>query len=198
MTNDLKRIAAALETPGAASSDYDLNANIVLPKGRKLRPAAVLVPILETRRGLEVILTKRSSALKHHPGQVAFPGGKLDEADVDAADAALREAEEEIALPRASVDIIGLMKPHETVTGFTVTPVVARVTAPFTSVPEIGEVAEVFHAPLDHVLHPQNYIIEGRYWRGAMRRYYAVPFGPYYIWGATARILRALSDQVHR
>ncbi len=189
---------AALEHPGAASSDYDLNTNVVLPEGRVLRPAAVLVPILETPQGLQVILTKRSSVLKHHPGQVAFPGGKVDEGDASPTDAALREAEEEIALPRTSVEVMGLMNPHETVTGFNVTPVVARVTEEFEAVPEEGEVAEVFRAPLTHLMTPANYIIEGRFWRGAVRRYYAVPYGPYYIWGATARILRALADQVQR
>lgn len=198
VTDRLEHVKAALARPGAASSDYDLNKGVVLPADRTLRDAAVLVPLLETDTGLSVILTKRSSALKHHPGQIAFPGGKVDADDADITAAALREAEEEIALPRALVDVLGHMPAHETVTGFNVTPVVAHVTQTFQSKAEQGEVAEVFHAPLAHVLNPDNYIIEGRFWRGAVRRYYAVPFGPYYIWGATARILRALAQQVRK
>jgi len=197
VTDALHSVQAALATPGAASSDFDLNPNTVLPEGRMLKPAAVLIPIIEGAHGLEVVLTKRSSTLKHHPGQVAFPGGKVDEGDADATAAALREAEEEIALPRCLVRPMGQMNAHETVTGFTVTPIVAHVTGDFDAKPEAGEVAEVFTTPLSHVLDPENFIIEGRVWRGQMRRYYAIPFGPYYIWGATARMLRALSDQVN-
>lgn len=186
----------ALEADGAPSSDYDLNPNVTLAAGRKLRPAAVLAPIIEGRNGYELVLTKRSSVLKHHPGQIAFPGGKQDEGDADIFATALREAQEEIGLPQASVEILGAFASHETVTGFTVTPVVAFVDRDFDILPEAGEVAEVFRAPLRHVLDPSSYIIESRRWRGQRRSYYAVPYGPYYIWGATARILRAWTDRL--
>ena len=109
---------------------------------------------------------------------------------------ALREAREEIGLPEASVEILGRLPAHETVTGFNATPILARVTADFTPVPEAGEVEEVFSLPLSHVLTPGHYAIERRRWRDEWRRYYAVPYGPYYIWGATARILRGLADRV--
>jgi len=191
-------IAAALARPGAASSDHDLNPGPApaAPGRDGLRPAGVLVGLVDRGGGeAEVILTKRASGLKHHPGQIAFPGGKVDPGDGGPVGAALREAAEEVGLPAGHATVLGTMPPHETVTGFLVTPVVARV-APFVPVPEAGEVEEAFGVPLRHVLDPANYVVERRDWMGRERRYYAVPWGPYYIWGATARILRALADRV--
>ena len=176
------------------SSDFDLNPDVVLPAGRRLSAAAVLVPIQATDRGLQVILTKRSSALKHHPGQIAFPGGKVDPDDAGVIAAAQREADEEIGLAAANVNVLGTLPTHETVTGFLVTPVLARVIAPFVPRPEPGEVEEVFSVPLDHVTRISNFQIQSRNWRGSRRHYYVVPYGPYYIWGATARILRNLAQ----
>lgn len=190
------RIRAALARSGRPTSDFDLNPDAILPDDRALRAAAVLVPIRPGPRGAEVILTKRSSRLKHHPGQIAFPGGKVDAGDSDAVAAALREAEEEIGLPRQTVEILGAMEPHETVTGFLVTPVFGLVRADFAPTPEVGEVEEVFPVPLSHVTDPGAFRIEGRRWLGARRQYFVVPYGPYYIWGATARILRALADRM--
>lgn len=197
MSDILDRVRRALEQPGRPSSDFDLNTHVSLPPDRKLRPAAVLVAITPGRDGYRLILTKRSSALKHHPGQIAFPGGKQDDTDADLLATAMREAEEEIGLPPSQVEVLGTLPSHETVTGFNVTPVLAYVDQPFVEKPEPGEVDEVFQVPLDHVLNLDKYIIEGRRWRGQTRRYYAVPFGPYYIWGATARMLRAWTDQMN-
>ncbi|WP_113911696.1 CoA pyrophosphatase [Roseovarius dicentrarchi] len=191
-------VAAALGCAGGPTSDFDLNPETVLADGRRLRPAGVLVPLMAGPGGARVVLTQRSSALKHHPGQIAFPGGKQDAGDADVTAAALREAREEIGLHPENVQVLGYLPTHETVTGFLVTPVVGRVISPYTPHPEEAEVAEVFDVPLDHVLQQQRYRIESRYWRGTMRRYYTVPFGPYYIWGATARMLRALADVAGR
>ncbi|WP_236545295.1 CoA pyrophosphatase [Tropicimonas marinistellae] len=190
------RLQSAIAAPGQPSSDYDLNPDVVLPQGRRLRAAAVLVPVAIEPRGVRLYLTKRSSRLKHHPGQVAFPGGKLDEADTDAAAAALREAQEEIALPPDAVEILGTLPSHETVTGFDVTPVVGLLRHGFDPVPEPGEVEEIFTVPLELVTTPARFSIERRRWRGQWRSFYTVPHGPYYIWGATARVLRALADRM--
>lgn len=178
----------------AATSDFDLNPDVVLPDGRKLRPAAVLVGVLDAADGPHLILTKRSSKLAHHPGQIAFPGGKIDDGDADAEAAAVREAREEIGLTSDQVQILGRLPEHETVTGYRVIPVLAKVSGPVTFTAEPGEVAEVFTVPLPHVLDSANFVIEGRRWRGTRRHYYVVPWGPYYIWGATARILRRFAE----
>src|SRR6056297_2154011 len=132
----LDPIFTVLGSERAGSSDYDLNPEVRLPPGRKLRAAGVLVPVLCGGGAPRVILTKRSSALKHHPGQVAFPGGKQDAGDPDITATALREAQEEIGLDPANVETLGHLPPHETVTGFLVTPVVAEVLGDFDPVAE--------------------------------------------------------------
>lgn len=192
----LARLIAAPSLNGAPSSDFDLNKDVILPEGRKLRRAAVLVAILEHGDGPQLLLTKRSSRLKHHPGQIAFPGGKKDETDPTLEAAALREAREEVGLEPSNTEIIGTLPPHETVTGFSVTPVLARIRDAFDAIPEMGEVDEVFFVPLRHVADPQNFCVESRHWQGHRRYYFTVPYGPYYIWGATARILRGLADRM--
>lgn len=193
-TSELKVALTRRETGG--SSDFDLNPDYRPAMGRRLRPASVLVPISMAGPEPTLILTKRSSRLKHHPGQIAFPGGKVDDGDRDIVDTALREAEEEIGLRRELPRILGALPEHETVTGFTVTPVVAVLNEGFKAVPEPGEVEEVFEVPLSHVLAPENYIVESRLWRNMRRHYYTVPYGPYYIWGATARMLRVLAARL--
>ncbi|MGH1369919.1 MAG: CoA pyrophosphatase [Maritimibacter sp.] len=194
-SDQIARLKRAARGAGEPTSDFDLNPEF-RPKGRKLREAAVLVAFVQRETGLDLILTKRSSALKHHPGQIAFPGGKVDAGDDGVIDAALREAEEEIGLPREAVEVLGTLPPHETVTGFRVTPVLALVTKPFDVVPELGEVEEVFHVPFEKVTSPEHFLVEGRFFRGVKRQYFVVPYGPYYIWGATARMLRILADRI--
>ena len=183
----------AIERAGAASSDFDLNPEYTPPVERVLKPAAVLVAITEDGR---LILTKRSARLKHHAGQIAFPGGRMDDTDHDLAHTALREAEEEIGLDQTVPTILGHLPSHETVTNYSVTPIVALVPNDLTFTAEPGEVSEVFTVPISHILNLENYRIEGRRWRGQRRQYYTVPYGPYYIWGATARMLRNLAKGV--
>ena len=192
----LDQVMAALERPAKPSSDYDLNPDIKLPAGRKLRPAAVLFGIEAFGATPQVVLTKRASHLAHHPGQIAFPGGKQDETDASLDHTALREAHEEIGLPATQVNVLSHLLPHETVTGYLITPILSEITAPFTAKPEANEVDEVFRAPLSFVMEPRNFRIEARRWQGQWRKFYAVPYGPYYIWGATARILKSLADRI--
>jgi 8-oxo-dGTP pyrophosphatase MutT (NUDIX family) len=194
-TSDLEiSLRNALSHAGSASSDFDLNKDLPSPKGRTLKPAAVLIGVT---KDAQVILTKRSARLQHHPGQVAFPGGKQDPTDATLTDAALREAHEEIGLPPDLVKPLGTLPPHETVTSYLVTPVLALIQADFEEVAEAGEVAEIFRVPLAHATNPENFRVEGRRWQGYKRHYYAVPFGPYYIWGATARMLRGLAERMN-
>lgn len=198
-TLSIETLTRALAAPGPErSSDYDLNPEVwaALPAGRKLKPAAVLVPIVERDSGLQVVLTRRSRRLKHHPGQIAFPGGRVDDDDASHWAAALREAEEEIALAPGVVSPLGTLDRHETVTGYDVEPHVGLIEGPTRFRPAEAEVAEVFEVPLWFLLDPANYQTHTRRWNGMDRRYYAVPWGPYYIWGATARMLKGLSDRV--
>ncbi len=199
VTLDLLRRSIRIDDV-SASSDFDLNPEVrkFLPPDRVLRPAAVLIPIVERSAGLTVLLTKRASHLKHHPGQIAFPGGKVDASDADPRAAALREAEEEIGLPRDQVETLGALPAHETVTSFTVTPFIGLIPSDFRATPEPGEVEEVFEVPLDFLADPQNMRVHGRIWKGQMRHYYAVPYGPYYIWGATARMVHGFADRIAR
>jgi 8-oxo-dGTP pyrophosphatase MutT (NUDIX family) len=189
------RLRAALSRPAGPSSDFDLNPGIRAMSDKPLRPAAVLLPVWVRPEGAVLILTKRASHLKHHPGQIAFPGGKVDAADAGPEAAALREAHEEIGLDPGRVQVIGTLPEHETVTGFVITPILGLLRGDFEPLPEAGEVDEVFTIPLAHVLSPSRFTVQRRRWRGEWRQFYAVPFGPYYIWGATARILRGLADR---
>ncbi|WP_282024160.1 CoA pyrophosphatase [Limimaricola cinnabarinus] len=192
------RLARALARRGDASSDYDIDPRLPVPEGRALRQAGVLAAIHLDGGAPRLLLTKRSAKLRHHPGQIAFPGGKVEPVDDGPAGAALREAHEEIGLPPGRVEVLGALPPHETVTGFSVTPVVGLLRGAFDPVPEAGEVAEVFSVPLSHVTDPARFRIEGRRWQGRRRHYYVVPWGPYYIWGATARMLRSLAERMNR
>jgi 8-oxo-dGTP pyrophosphatase MutT (NUDIX family) len=188
-------ILRALARPGGASSDFDLNPG-ASGSGPAKKDAGVLVPLIERSSGVHVVLTKRAAHLSSHPGQIAFPGGKRDAGDADISATALREAHEETGLDPSLVEILGQLPAHETVTGFNVIPTIGWISTPWEVKADPSEVAEVFEVPLSHVVTAQNFQVQSRIWRGQRRSYYCVPYGPYYIWGATARILRGLADQM--
>ena len=159
-----------------------------------LTPAAVLVAVTDRARP-GVLLTRRTDTLRHHAGQIAFPGGRLDPGE-DAVVAALREAEEEIALPRAQVQVIGAVDRYRTVTGYTVTPVLAIVPADVPLVASEAEVASVFEVPLDFLLDPANQVRASAEWRGRTRHYYEIRWQDHRIWGATAAMIVNLSRRL--
>lgn len=161
----------------------------------KKTPAGVLMPLLGRSEGVTVLLTRRTDALAKHPGQVAFPGGRVDPGDQDQVDAALREAEEEVGLHRTRVEVLGKLDPYLTITGFEVLPVVGFVSDPPPEfVPEPGEVAAVFEVPLSFLLDSSNHKKVRRRVNGLDRAYYEMPYGSHYIWGATAGMIVNLSE----
>ena len=155
----------------------------------EIRPAAVLVPIVRRENGLTVLLTRRTAHLNDHAGQISFPGGRSEPADAGAAETALRETAEEIGLAAARVEVLGELPQYVTVTGYRVTPVVGLVTPPLDLQPDGFEVAEVFEVPLMFLLDPANHQSNCVRYEGHERRYYAMPYRQYYIWGATAGML---------
>ena len=159
------------------------------------KPAAVLLPIVFDNYCPALVLTRREKNLREHPGQIAFPGGKIDADDKTAINAALREAEEEVSLLQGQVEVLGCLPQHTTITQFRVTPVVGLINGPFIPKIEENEVEEVFSVPFSFLMALENYKICARKYLGNERYYYTVPYGPYYIWGATARILRALAER---
>lgn len=161
------------------------------------RPAAVLIPLLKRDGGHTVLFTKRSAHLPAHAGQVSFPGGSMEREDKNAIETALREAEEEIGLHPARVDIIGLLDSYVTGTGFSVTPVVGIIEEPQVWMPDVAEVEEIFEVPLAHVLTPAAFSLEKREHRGVERQFYAMTWEKFYIWGATAGMLRNFVDVIH-
>lgn len=161
-----------------------------------LTPAAVLFPIVLHPAGLTVLLTQRTAHLRDHAGQISFPGGRVEADDLSPTHTALRETEEEIGLSREHIEIAGFLPEYRTGTGFCVTPVVALVRPPFTLQPDPFEVAEIFEVPLAFLLDPANHQRHSLHYRGALRNYFAMPYGDYFIWGATAGMIRSLSERL--
>jgi 8-oxo-dGTP pyrophosphatase MutT (NUDIX family) len=156
------------------------------------RAAAVLVPLVAHPDGVTVLLTQRAAAMRAHSGQIAFPGGKIDPEDDGPLAAALREAEEEIGLERRHVTPLGFLGPYFSTSGFRITPVVGLVRPDAALSINPQEVDRVFETPLAFLMDEANHQTHEREWKGAMRRYFAMPFGEHYIWGVTAGIIRML------
>ncbi|MBU2871939.1 CoA pyrophosphatase [Colwellia sp. E2M01] len=162
-----------------------------------LRSAAVLIALIDTNNGLQVLLTKRASHLKHHASQISFPGGKVEQYDASLVDTALREAFEEIGLRQNNITIVGQLPPYETLSGFQITPVVGIVKSAQSYLMDTGEVAEIFHVPLQHFLTLSNHRVVSSTLNGFQHNVHFFPYKHYNIWGATAVMLKDLVAHIN-
>ena len=199
----LPRLRDPLDPAGAVArrrsrlrGDHIVDSRVRIPA--ELRDAAVLVPLIDHSDGILVLLTLRTAGLPHHAGQVAFPGGRLDDTDRDPVDTALREAEEEIGLPPGAVDVVGRLDDYITGTGYVVAPIVGFVEPGREYVPDPFEVDDVFEVPLRFLMDPANHKRETKQWKGIERTFYAMHWHGWHIWGATAAMLVNLHEVLTR
>jgi 8-oxo-dGTP pyrophosphatase MutT (NUDIX family) len=164
---------------------------------RPIRPAAVLVPVVDHREPT-VLLTQRAQHLPDHAGQVSFPGGKIDRSDASPLASALREAEEEIGLARQFIEPLGYLDLYLTTLGYRIVPVIARIKPGFSLQLNTSEVDASFEVPLAFLMDQNNVQRHARDWQGMTRHYYAITFGERYIWGVTAGILCNLHERIYR
>jgi 8-oxo-dGTP pyrophosphatase MutT (NUDIX family) len=200
---DLPRVAAHRLTPDGLRARFTQRL-VWSPEPRDVnwrepgdpRAAAVLIPLVVREEKLTVLLTQRADHLSDHAGQISFPGGRREPDDEDATATALREAQEEVSLSPQRVEILGALPDYLTGTGFRVTPVVGLVHPPFSVKANTLEVAEIFEVPLDFLMNPAHHEVRVLRWEGGERRFFAMPYprsatgGQYFIWGATAGMLR--------
>lgn len=183
----------------SARSDFDLDDDPThlngIPLDVPVRQAAVLFPII-MHATPTVLLTQRSASLPSHPGQISFPGGKVEPHDQDPLATALRETEEEIGLDRSHINPLGYLDNYRTGTNFNVVPVVALITPGFTLTIDTREVERTFEVPLNFLMNPDNHQLHQREWKGRKRTYYAMPYQDHYIWGATAGMIRNLHERL--
>jgi 8-oxo-dGTP pyrophosphatase MutT (NUDIX family) len=185
--------ASAIPLSGDPGNDRMLQ---IIATERPIRPAAVLIPVVDHPEPT-VLLTLRSAHLNDHAGQISFPGGKIEATDASPLDAALREAEEEVGLTREFVEPLGYLDLYGTSFGFRILPTVAKVRPGFTMRVSPAEVDDAFEVPLAFLMNPANHQLQSREFRGVARSFYAMPFEQYYIWGATAGILRVLYERIY-
>jgi 8-oxo-dGTP pyrophosphatase MutT (NUDIX family) len=182
-------------TPKRGDHDVD-PVMLKIAQVRPIRPAAVLVPVVE-RAEPTVLLTQRASDLSSHAGQVSFPGGKIDEGDQSPLASALREAHEEIGLGADFIEPIGYLDLYMTTRGYRIVPTLARVSPGFALALNASEVDDTFEVPLAYLMDQRHTERHARDWEGLTRHYYAITYGERYIWGVTAGILRNLYDRVY-
>ncbi|MCL1112741.1 CoA pyrophosphatase [Shewanella basaltis] len=166
------------------------------PSSYRGRQAAVLIPIIEIEQHLHIILTQRAMHLRHHPGQISFPGGKVEPFDSNAIETALREAHEEIGLTANNVEVLGVFPAHKTFTGFEITPVIALVKQPFKLLIDPGEVADCFTVPLSFFIDHNNRHQVFHYRHGKRYHVHFMPFEERFIWGVTAAIIDLLCRHI--
>ncbi len=194
----LNQIGAPIEHAWRDHGDHILNpATLLEVEGLKLKDAAVLVPVVDDPDGAKVILTQRTAKLRKHSGQVAFPGGGIDEGDLSPEVAALREAEEEIGLDPSFVETVGRLPQYLSGTGFRIVPVLSVVRRGFVIKPNPDEVDAVFEVPLSFLMNPDNHQRDSRTWQGIIRHFYVMPYGERHIWGITAGIIRTLYERLY-
>lgn len=197
-TRVAERLSFDLAGDRLAGDDHALDGLTLDPAmAMGARQAAVLVPIVAREDGVTVLLTQRATALRDHSGQVAFPGGKIDPSDRSPVDAALREADEEIGLASERVEALAYLDPYLTGTNYKIIPVVAIVQPPFELTINPAEVDSAFEVPLRFLMQTTNHQRRQLEWRGRMRQFYAMPYGEWNIWGATAGILRNLYERLY-
>lgn len=180
-----------------SSSDFDLFSSLNVTK-MTFKSAAVLVPITFENKEPMVVLTKRAKTLKEHSGQIAFPGGKVEKEDACEMETAIRESFEEINLGSLDINILGMLPKHLTITGYSISPFVAIIKNVKKMRPTPSEVSEIFQIPLEFLINKNNMQMQDLNFNGPKRYYFAIPYGPYYIWGATARIIKTLSDLIEK
>ena len=185
-----------VDETGLMSGDGDMSPGLEMPPPG--RPAAVLVPLVDRAEGMSVLLTRRTEHLLHHPGQISFPGGRVEECDTDPVSCALRETMEETGISSSVIEVIGRLKAYRTRTGFSVVPVIGLLTPPFETRPDPNEVAEIFEVPLSYILNPANHEVHSREKDGIKRSFYVLPYQDYYIWGATAAMLVNFANILRR
>lgn len=188
---------AAADGASQSPSDFDLNPDLagIRPDSHPAKHAAVLIPIV-AHDELTVLFTQRTETLSSHAGEISFPGGKIDPEDSGPLETAMREAHEEIGLPESFIEPIGYLDTYRTGTGFVVAPVVALIRPGFRLDLNPHEVVNVFEVPLSFLMNRTNHHRHERVFETRKRFFYAIPFGSHYIWGATAGMIRNMTDRL--
>lgn len=193
------RFAARAFSDADESGDFTFNRDLEgIIRSNATKDAAVLIGLHDKGIGdPNVLLTQRTESLRTHSGQIAFPGGRIDDTDADAVAAALRECEEETGIGSAYVDVVGVLPTYLSGSGFRIKPVIAELKSGYTVTPNPGEVETVFEVPLSFLMDPANHQHHSREWSGKKRYFYAMPYGDRYIWGVTAGIIRMMYERLY-